>query len=131
MAKRTTGRRKLTPEVQRRLAEMAAEAQRLIYGEMQCPEWGTSFAEIEQDAKEIGCEFIRVLMQQVASAQSSAMPAGELAVAAEETARPRGTRERRIQTEAGVVVWNEPQAYLPKSRKAFFPSEQGPGAAGG
>jgi len=131
MAKRTSGTRKLTPDVQRRLAEMAAEAQRLIYGEEKCPEWGTSFAEIEEDAKEVGFEFIRMLMQQVASDQASAMPAEALAAAAEDSARACGTRERRIQTEAGPVVWSEPRAYLPKSRKAFFPSDQGPGAEGG
>jgi len=41
-----------------------------------------------------------------------------------------GSEERTIETESGEVSWNEPKAYLPKSRKAFFPSVEGPGAEG-
>src|SRR5437016_3879723 len=58
MPKRTIGKSKLSPEMRQRLAEVAAEARRLVYGEKGCPEWGTSFAEIESDAREVGHEFI-------------------------------------------------------------------------
>lgn len=62
MVERSIGKAKLTPEVRQRLADMAAEARQLVYGEAGCPEWGTLFAEIEDDAREVGFEFIRLLM---------------------------------------------------------------------
>lgn len=122
MAKRTVGKPKLTPEVRRRLGEIAREAQVLLYGEAQCPEWGTSFAEIEDDAKEVGFEFIRLLMQFSVADQAERMPKAALTGDSGEVAVGAGTEERTIETESGPVAWNEPQAYLPKSRKAFFPS---------
>jgi hypothetical protein len=66
MVERTTARSRLTPQMQRRVAELPAEARRLAYGEAGCPAWGTLFAEIEDDAKEVGHELIRRLMQQSA-----------------------------------------------------------------
>jgi hypothetical protein len=128
MAKRTVGKSKLTAEVRQRLAEIAREAQQLLYGEAKCPEWGTSFAEIEDDAKEVGYEMIRLLMQYSIGDQAERMPEGALAGEAEELAQQVGTEERTIETESGSVTWNEPQAYLPKSRKAFFPSVEGFGS---
>lgn len=128
MAKRTHGRSKLTPENRQRLAEIAAEAQQLLYGEAKCPQWGTSFAEIEDDAKEFGHELMRVLMQKTAAEQVQSMPEEALAAESDEVAQPCGIAERTIETESGGVTWSEPQAYLPKSRKAFFPSVEGFGA---
>lgn len=127
MVERTTGRSKLTPEVRQRLAEMVAEAQNLVYGEAGCPEWGTLFAEIEDDAKEVGHEFIRLLMQAAADGQSQTLPPEALTSDEGEVAQSVGRKKRTIETESGGVSWNEPKAYLPKSRKAFFPSVEGPG----
>jgi len=125
MARRTVGKPKLTPEVRERLAEIAREAQGLLYGEAKCPEWGTSFAEIEDDAKELGFELIRLLMQFSVADQADGIPEGALTSDSGEVAEGAGSEERTIETESGPVVWNEPQAYLPKSRKAFFPSVEG------
>jgi hypothetical protein len=86
MAKRTVGKPKLTPEARQRLAEIAREAQWLLYGYGKCPEWGTSFAEIEDDAKELGHELIRLLMQHSVADQVESMPAGALADEARRTA---------------------------------------------
>jgi len=130
MVKRMTGGSKLTPEVRRRLAEMVAEARQLVYGEAGCPEWGTLFSEIEDDAKEVGHEFIRVLMQQTAEGQAATLPAEALTTDAGEIAQSVGSEERTIETESGEVSWDEPKAYLPKSRKAFFPSVEGFGTGG-
>lgn len=127
MVKRTTGTRKLTPEVRQRLAEMAAEARELVYGKAGCPEWGTLFAEIEDDAKEVGHEFIRLLMQQSADGQAEILPPEALATDSGEPAQLIGKQQRTIETEYGGVSWDEPNAYLPKSRKAFFPSVKGLG----
>ena len=127
MVERTMGERKLTPQVRQRLAEIAGEARRLIYGDAGCPEWGTLFAEIEDDAKEVGHEFIRLLMQQTTEDQAQLLPDEALSTDAGEMAQPIGVETRTIETESGEVGWNEPKAYLPKSRKAFFPSIEGPG----
>jgi hypothetical protein len=131
MVKRTMGERKLSSQVRQRLAELAAEARQLVYGEAGCPKWGTLFAEIEDDAKEVGHEFIRLLMQQAAEGQVKSLPKEALITDAGEVAQSIGTEERTIETESGEVSWNEPQAYLPKSRKAFFPSVEGFGTGGG
>ena len=131
MAKRTVGKSKLTPELRRRLAEVAREARVLVYGEVGCPEWGTRFTEIEDDAKEVGHEFIRLLMEQASDAQTQQMPDAALTSAAGEQAMLIGTEDRTIESESGGVNWKEPKAYLPKSRKAFFPSEPGIGSGGG
>ncbi len=128
MVDRSMGKGKLTPEVRQRLADMAAEARQLVYGEVGCPEWGTLFAEIEDDAKEVGHEFIRLLMQQTATGQAETLPPEALNTDSGEMAQSIGTEERTIETESGEVNWDEPKAYLPKSRKAFFPSVEGPGA---
>ncbi len=131
MVERSIGKSKLTPEVRERLAEMAAEARRLVYGEEGFPEWGTSFAEIEDDGKEMGHEFIRLVIQQVAEEQAESLPSEALRTDTGEVARSIGTEQRVIETESGPVTWNEPKGYLPKSRKAFFPSVEGDGSACG
>lgn len=130
MVQRTTGRSKLTPQVQQRLAEMAAEARRLVYGDAGCPIWGTLFSEIEDDSKEVGHEFIRQLMEQAVKEQAETLPSEALTADSGEVAGVIGSEERTIETESGEVSWNEPKGYLPKSRKAFFPSVEGPGAGG-
>ncbi|MBI3464885.1 MAG: hypothetical protein HY000_17790 [Planctomycetes bacterium] len=131
MAKRTVGKSKLTPEMRRRLGEAAREARGLVYGEAGCPEWGTTFAEIEHDAKEVGHEFIRLLMEQAAEAQTQQVPPAALRTDAGEQAMLIGTEGRTIESESGGVSWNEPKAYLPQSRKAFFPSEPSIGSERG
>ena len=128
MATRTVGKTKLTPEVRQRLAAVAAEARQLVYGAKGCPEWGTTFAEIEADAREVGHEFMRLLMAQANTQQAQDMPGRALQTDAGEVATPIGTADRTLETEAGDVSWKEPKAYLPKSRKAFFPSVAGTGA---
>ena len=128
MATRTLGKSKLTPEVRRRLVELAAEARGLVYGQAGCPEWGTKFVEIEADAREVGHEFMRLLMQQTNSQQATIVPDAALRTDAGEAATGLITQDRTLQTEAGDVSWKEPKAYLPKSRKAFFPSVQSLGA---
>jgi hypothetical protein len=130
MVRRITGKSKLTPQVRQRLSEVASELRDLVYGEAGCPEWGTSFAEIEDDAKEVGHEIIRLVMEQSADQQAEHLPAAALTTEAGEPARLVGTQERTLETESGGVSWCEPKAYLPKSRKAFFPSVAGLGAEG-
>ena len=128
MATRTVGKSKLTPEVRRRLVELAAEARGLVYGQAGCPEWGTKFVEIEADAREVGHEFMRLVMEQTNTQQAEGVPEAALQTDAGEVATGLITQDRTLETEAGNVSWKEPKAYLPKSRKAFFPSVQSLGA---
>ena len=125
MATRMVGKTKLTPDVRQRLVEVAREARELVYGSAGCPAWGTSFAEIESDAREAGFELMRLLMEQTNTRQ---VPDGALQAESGEVATPIGTEDRTLETESGAVSWKEPAAYLPKSRKAFFPSVEGTGA---
>ena len=130
MGTRAAAMSKLTPEIRKRLAELAAEARELVYGDQGCPKWGTSFAEIEADAKEVGHEFIRLVMEQTGSEQVGILPEEALTTSSGETAQRIGSRQREVETESGPVSWAEPKAYLPKSRKAFFPSVEGIGPGG-
>ncbi len=77
MVKQTTGQVKLTPEARERFVELVAEARQLVYGEAGCPEGGTLFVEIEDDAKEVRHEFIRLMMQQATAGQAESLPDGE------------------------------------------------------
>ena len=122
MPKRTIGSSKLTADVRQRLAEVAGEARKLVYGEKGFPEWGTTFAEIESDAREVGHEFIRLLMEQTSDEQAGEMPLSALKTESGEEAHRTGSEQRKLETESGTVSWPEPKGYLPKSRKAFFPS---------
>ena len=119
-------RRKLDPQVQQRLGEVAAELRHVIYGEQGCPEWGTKFVQIEEDGMAVGLELARLLMEQSVSEQAGQMPEEDLDCG-DETARPAGTDWADLQTQAGNVEWDEPAAYLNKARRAFFPSAEGAG----
>lgn len=130
MVQRMVGKSKLTPQVRQRVAEIAAELRGLVYGAAGCPAWGTLFAEIEDDAKEVGHELIRLVMEQAADQQAEMVPPEALTTQAGEPVQRVGTQERRLETESGPVSWEEPQAYLPRSRKAFFPSVEGVGTEG-
>ncbi len=121
MATRTVGKTKLTAEVRQRLMEVAAEARGLVSGAQGCPEWGTSFAELESDAREVGHEFMRLMMEQANLQQAQQVPEGALQTEADEVATPIGSEERTLETESGEVSWKEPKASLPQSRKFFFP----------
>lgn len=101
-----------------------------MYGDQRCPEWGTSFAEIESDANELGHEYMRLLMEQTSDEQSRTMPIIALTAASGEVSDLIGTASRTIETVSGPVSWAEPKAYLPESRKAFFPSDPRIGVEG-
>ena len=101
MATRTFGKTKLTPEVRQRLVEVA---------------------------REVGYELMRLLMEQTNTRQAQQVPEGALQAESSEVATPIGVADRTLETEAGEVSWKEPKAYLPKSRKAFFPSVQSSGS---
>ena len=67
-------------------------------------------------------------MEQTNTQQARQVPDGALQAASGEVATPIGSEDRTLETESGAVSWKEPKAYLPKSRKAFFPSVQSSGS---
>ena len=119
-------REKLSERVKQRIAACQTEVREMLYGKAGCPVWGTRFAEIERTAMSVGEELSRQFMALAAEAQGREMPAEALACEGEQ-ALPVGTETRSLVTEAGPVEYATPKAYLPKSRRAFFPSGDGPG----
>lgn len=120
----------ISPEVQQRLREVAGELRGLLYGAAGCPEWGTKFREIEADGMSVGLELARLVMEQSVAEQAEQMPATALRVAGD-TVTPAGAETMPVETEAGVVQWNQPRGYLKTGRKAFFPSARGTGPGAG
>ena len=64
--------------------------------------------------------------QQATQEQAETLQTEALNTGSGEVAQSIGSEERTIETEFGEVKWDEPKAYLPKSRKVFFPSVEGP-----
>lgn len=119
--------RKIDPEVQERLRDIAGELRQLMYGEKGCPEWGTLFQQIEDDGMSVGLELARLLMEQSTSQQAGHMPDDALQIA-DDVVQPAGTDAARLETPAGPIEWEQPCGSLKKGRKAFFPSQTGLGA---
>jgi hypothetical protein len=118
---RKTTRRKVDPQVQQRLREMAGELRQLMYGQKGCPEWGTLFREIENDGMSVGLELARLLMEQSTARQATDMPPEAMQVPGD-VVQSAGTDEATLQTPAGDLAWEQPCGHLKQGRKAFFPS---------
>ena len=116
----------LSERVKQRIASCQAEVREILYGEAGCPPWGTKFAEIERVAMSVGEELSRELMSAAAAKQSEEMPPEALGCEGER-AQLVGKVRRPLVTEAGAIEYETPQGYLPKSRRAFFPSGDGAG----
>ena len=119
-------REKLSERIKERIAACQAEVREILYGEAGSPVWGTSFAEIERTAMSVGEELSRQFMALAADAQRGEMPEDAL-VCEGEQALPAGSETRQLITEAGAIEYQTSKAYLPKSRRAFFPSGDGTG----
>jgi hypothetical protein len=74
----------------------------------------------------VGEELSRRFMSVSAGEQVAEMPP-EALVCEGEQAQKLGTQARRLETEAGPIEYETVRAYLPKSRRAFFPSGEGAG----
>lgn len=116
----------LNEEIRKRVAQFEAELRQLIYGERACPEWGTSFAVLESVGMSIGEELSRQFMAASAGEQGKHIPPEALKCEGEPAGSP-VPKKRVLLTEAGSIEYETPQAYLPKSRRDFFPSGEGAG----
>jgi hypothetical protein len=120
----------LIPHIQNLLKGTGKNAVTRLWGE-HGPEWGTSFADLEelavQIAKVMAQEFLHEALQRQAQADPPAKAllcptCGRLTEPAEEASEP-----RVVQTRAGDAEWAEPHRTCGRCRKAFFPSVEGPG----
>jgi hypothetical protein len=92
------------------------------------PPWGTSFAELEQLALQLGQVVSREVLLQALQAQAAAAPEKALLcpVCGQPTT-PADPEPHLAKTDVGEVTWSEPARTCQHCRKAFFPSVQEPG----
>jgi len=115
------------------IRQFAVELRQKVYGVQGCPDWGILFSEIEELGVQIGDAVCREFVQQAVSDQAQGG-----AQCGQEQPCPtcNGPLESRdpephpLLTRRGQIGWQEPQAYCPKCRKAFFPSVQEFGHSG-
>ena len=123
----------ISAELRGKIQIMAAELRQCLYGPKGCPEWGTKFAQIEEDCCEVGDALTVLLMQQAAAQQAEETPASACVCSmCGEPTQPHPDdplEPHPLQTSRGDVAWQEPKRYCRKCRQAFFPSELrlGPG----
>lgn len=119
-------RKRLSPEVAARLADLAQQMRELVYGEEGIPIWGTRFSKIESDCLAVGDEMARLMIEQSVEGQARRVPAGSLECP-DETAAIVGSVSAVVETPAGDVHWTQPKARLNQARRDFFPAGEGPG----
>jgi hypothetical protein len=119
-------RAELSERVKAKVAQVESEIREMLYGEAGCPPWGTKFAEIEKVAMAVGEELSRRVMSAAAGLQQKEL-SPEVLICEGELAEIVGAEKRHLETEAGPIEYETPKAYLPKSRRAFFPSGEGSG----
>ena len=93
------------------------------------PPWGTSFADLEALAVQISRGLGVAVLQQALQRQADRPPPAELrsCPACSGPLEERPPEPRSVRTDAGLADWQEPARFCPRCRRAFFPSEQGPG----
>ena len=87
------------------------------------PPWGTSFAQVEDLAAQIGRSLGTELLQQALQRQAGQpVPAPLLACPVCGRPTTAGPPEpRSVRTEQGTADWQEPSSHCEHCRKAFFP----------
>ena len=95
----------------------------------QGPAWGTSFASLEELTVQITDSLASQLLQQALQRQAEQPPPEHLQVcpACSGPLDEQPPEPRSVHTTVGTADWREPARYCPRCRRAFFPSEQGPG----
>jgi hypothetical protein len=93
------------------------------------PPWGTSFADLEELAVQIGQVVAREVLQQALDAQAQTPPpdGGLICPCCGKATDLTDPEPHTAKSRAGEVTWSEPASTCRHCRKAFFPSEQEPG----
>jgi hypothetical protein len=118
-------------EVREEIRRFAEQLRRRVYAEGY-PEWGTLFSEIEELGVQVGDALCREFVQQSVSDQagSDGVCREHRCATCDGPLKPREAEPRALLTRRGEVAWQEPEAYCPKCRKAFFPSVEESGHCG-
>ena len=119
-------------EVREEIRRFAEQLRRKVYAEGY-PEWGTLFSEIEELGVQIGDAVCREFLEQTVSQQAGSdaeVGRDHRCPTCDGPLEPREAAPRPLLTRRGEIAWQEPQAYCPKCRKAFFPSVEESGHSG-
>jgi hypothetical protein len=93
-----------------------------LYGEAG-PPWGTTFADFEELAVQLGQTLSTELLRQGLARQAQAVPpAVDACPTCGGAVEPVEPESRSVTTRAGEVGWQEPHRYCDRCRKSFFPS---------
>ena len=106
-----------------RIAAMAVELRRELWGPKGYPPWGTKFVEIEEKTGEVGDALACALLSR--GLQEQAEAEGHVAGKRGGCGEPIPLEEsagRLLQAKRGEAVWQESYGRCRRCRKAFFPS---------
>jgi len=125
--------KKATTAVDKELAYVKGVAKSLVdrlYGPAG-PAWGTRFTELEETVAAIRKILTEEMLQQALSRQAAQTDRPAEYTVCPDCGRPaRSTdppEKRRLETDSGAAVWDEPKTHCQKCRRDFFPSKQEPG----
>lgn len=92
------------------------------------PAWGTTFTELEETVAAVRTILTEAMLQQALSRQAAQTDRPAAYVDCPECGRPTPPagppQARRLETDSGTAVWEEPKTRCPHCRRDFFPSEQ-------
>ena len=123
----------LRKELRDRMAEMAEELRRAVYREGGCPEWGTSFTDLEAMGVDLGDALAQLFTSQAVQQQAHDLDEDTCPCVCGHQASRRiakgepGWEARTLTTRRGELAWLEKEYYCERCRKSFFPSVQSAG----
>jgi hypothetical protein len=93
------------------------------------PPWGTTFEDLEELVVQLGQTVSRELLRHALQKQATGtVPAeNQRCPGCHQAPQPGDPEPRILTTRVGDAEWNEPSAFCPRCRRAFFPSVGEPG----
>jgi hypothetical protein len=118
-------------EVGEEIQRFAEQLRRKVYARGY-PDWGTLFSEIEELGVQIGDAVCREFVEQAVCQQAAGEEGGRehRCPTCDGPLESRDAEPHPLLTRRGEIGWQEPQAYCPQCRKAFFPSVERSGHSG-
>jgi hypothetical protein len=113
----------ISPQLLKRIEEVAEDLNFELYGPKGCPPWGTKFVDMEQTTTEVGdalsCVMLSKELQRQAEAEGH--PAGKCGGCGEPIPFDE-VAGRLLDARRGEIAWQESYGRCKRCRKAFFPS---------
>lgn len=116
----------INQQLRDRIAAMAVDLRRELWGPKGCPPWGTKFTVMEEETADVGDAVACVLLSQALHEQAETE--GHTAGKCSGCGEPIPLEEiagRLLQAKRGEAAWQESYGRCKQCRKAFFPSLQG------